>query len=57
MKEEGKVEEIVEKKEDKKAKEEKIIYAKTDDIDIKKFYELDLAMKFPFELDIFQKRE
>ena len=56
VKEEKKVEEIVEKKEDKKEKEEKIIYAKTDDIDIKKFSELDLAMEFPFELDIFQKR-
>ena len=56
VKEEKKVEEIVEKKEDKKAKEEKIIYAKTDDIDIKKYSELDLAMEFPFELDIFQKR-
>ena len=33
-----------------------IVYAKVDDVDIKKFDEIDLAMKFPFELDVFQKR-
>ena len=56
-----------EKKEDKNEiiqkeniKEEKIkkevIYALKDTIDLKKYSEIDLAMKFPFELDDFQKR-
>ena len=45
---------IVEKKEPEIKKE--IIYAKKDEIDIKKYSEIDLAMKFPFELDDFQKR-
>ena len=55
-------EEIKEKEEPKENKEKKeeikkeVIYAKKDEIDIKKYLELDLAMKFPFELDDFQKR-
>ena len=55
-------EEIKEKEEPKENKEKKeeikkeVIYAKKDEIDVKKYLELDLAMKFPFELDDFQKR-
>lgn len=37
---------------DKKQK----IYAMEDDIDVKEFDKLDLLIKFPFELDVFQKR-
>jgi antiviral helicase SKI2 len=33
-----------------------IIYAIEDKVDVKKFDEIDLAMKFPFQLDDFQKR-
>ena len=42
------------RKEDKIKKE--IIYALKDTVDLKKYSEIDLAMKFPFELDDFQKR-
>ena len=37
-------------------KKKDIIYAIEDKIDIKKYNEINLAMKFPFELDDFQKR-
>ena len=58
---EEKTENKIEIKEEKKeAKPEpikkEIIYAKKDEIDIKEYSKLDLAMKFPFELDDFQKR-
>ena len=45
-------------KEEKENKDtpKKEIYALEDKIDIKKFDEIDLAMKFPFTLDDFQKR-
>ena len=42
--------------ENKEQKKKNIIYALEDKIDIKKYDEIDLAMKFPFELDPFQKR-
>ena len=37
-------------------KKNNIVYALEDNIDVKKYDELDLAMKFPFTLDDFQKR-
>ena len=54
----------IEKNEEKNKNEEKkdknknkeIIFALEDSINIKKYDELDLAMKFPFTLDDFQKR-
>ena len=55
LKQENKIEEKLEKNEIK-PKQKEIIYALEDSIDIKKYDELDLAMTFPFELDIFQKR-
>ena len=55
IQEEIKMEEKIDNNEIKPKKKE-IIYALEDTIDIKKYDEIDLAMKFPFELDIFQKR-
>ena len=51
-------EEKKDKKVDQQSKDQNkdIIFALEDKIDIKKYDELDLAMKFPFTLDDFQKR-
>jgi len=55
-KEEQKKEELPKKIKKEENVQKEIIFAKKDEIDIKKYSEIDLAMKFPFELDDFQKR-